>query len=190
MNPKSLIKIFLITCMFMIGISCNQKNIELSHKDIVVEYIKGLNESDFSSFSDFLNDSIVSMEGDITISKTKTDLYTIFQWDSVFSPEYRLIDTIENPNNIEVIISKECHRIRFLHDSSTIYRSIFEFEDNKISKITTVENIIFDTSKWQVRRDSLVNWIDSNYPELQGFIYNQTIQGANDYIKAIHYYSQ
>ena len=81
-----------------------------------------------------------------------------------------LIDVKENQNKVEAIISKECLRIRFLHDSATICRSIFEFEYNKISKISAVENLIFDVSKWQARRDSLVDWIDDNHPDLNGFI--------------------
>jgi hypothetical protein len=39
---------------------------------------------------------------------------------------------------------------------------------------------------WILKHDSLMNWINSNYQELSGFIYNVTSDGAQKYIEAMH----
>jgi len=52
-------------------------------------------------------------------------------------------------------------------------------------KMSNVEDLVFDLQKWASRRDTLVNWIDQNYPDLSGFIFDQTRQGANNYLEAM-----
>ncbi len=130
--------------MFIFILSCNPASVDKSHQDIVIEYIKGKNTSEFSDISAYLHDSIVKLEGDIIISKSKAELQTIFQWDSVFSPKYAILDIEENDGAVLAIISKECQRIRFLHDSAIVYKNLYEFKDEQISKISSVENLVFD----------------------------------------------
>ena len=177
-----MIKYILIFTIAVISLSCDRK------EAIVKDYITNLNNSNFSKISVFLHDSIMTLEGGFVVSKNKPEFYTIFQWDSVFSPVYEIRDIHRIEQNVEVTLSKECDRIRFLHDSAIVYRSLFEFQEDQIIKISSVENLVFDVQRWSSRRDTLVKWIDHNYPELSGFIFDQSIQGANDYLQAIELY--
>lgn len=178
-------KYILVIILSILLVSCSSIAADKRHEVIVREYFKNLNNSNFSKISAFLHDSVITLEGEFVISKNKPEVYTIFQWDSVFAPVYDIKNIHGVDQNIEVTLSKECDRIRFLHDSAIIYRSLFEFQGDQIITISTVENLVFDVQKWSSRRDTLVNWIDQNHPELSGFIYDQTIQGANDYLQAI-----
>jgi len=46
-----------------------------------------------------------------------------------------------------------------------------------------------DTLQWSSRRYSLVSWIKIYYPYLDGFVYDQTLEGAQNYLKAIELYT-
>ncbi len=173
----------------IILLSCTQNRAPKSREAIVKQYIDDLNRSDFSEISTLIHDSIVMTEGEFVVCKGKLEFNTFFKWDSVFSPVYEIESISKSEQNIETIISKECDRIRFLHDSATVYRSMFEFQGDMIVKISNVEDIVFDLQKWVSRRDTLVNWIDLNYPDLSGFIFDQTLQGANNYLEAIDLYN-
>ena len=48
--------------------------------------------------------------------------------------------------------------------------------------------IINGDSTFVKNRDGLVNWIDENHPELNGFIHDQTENGGLKYLKAIELY--
>ena len=43
---------------------------------------------------------------------------------------------------------------------------------------------------WQRERDSLVNWIKENHPELDGFVHDLSMEGAQNYLKAISLYKK
>ncbi len=61
----------------------------------------------------------------------------------------------------------------------------FDLVNNHIIKIDNFELIYFDTLKWNSRRDTLVEWFKIHCPDLDGFIYDQTLNGAQNYLKAI-----
>lgn len=168
--------------------SCENANSESDHAQIIQEYFAALNNSNYGKAADLLSDGFTLYEFDIEQVKGKEDWHRQFQWDSVFSPTYEIIELNEVDDQVEVTVSKICDRIRFLHDEAIVYKNSFEFDEDKISSEKTYENIIFDESKWQSRRDTLVVWIDKNHPGLSGFVYNQTIKGGQDYLKAIELY--
>ena len=189
LSNGNVIKYILCFTISIILLSCTHSGARKSQEAIVKDYIDDLNKSDFSRISEVIHDSIMTIEGGLVGCKNKSEFYTIFQWDSVFSPVYKIKSIEKNEQNIEAIISKECDRIRFLHDSATVYRSVFEFQGDMIVKISNIEDIVFDLQKWVSRRDTLVNWIDQNYPDLSGFVFDQTMQGAKNYLKAISLYN-
>lgn len=175
--------------IFAILFACNPKNEKQSKEDIVRTYFKGLNESDYKITTSCISDSMVRSEGDFILTRNSKEYYIHFQWDSVFSPEYKLIDLQETTDStMEVTLSKFCKRIEFLHDSATVYKSKFNIKDQRIIKVENFELVYFDTLKWSSRRDTLVAWINRNHPRLNGFIYDQTKAGAKHYLEAIELY--
>ena len=65
---------------------------------------------------------------------------------------------------------------------------------NYISDTIKVEEMNFllsdnmDFRKWEARRDTLIFWINIHHPDLNGFDITQTIQGGQNYLKAIELY--
>jgi len=53
-----------------------------------------------------------------------------------------------------------------------------------------VEHITLDKETCEKNTESLVSWIKIHHPELDGFVNNQTLDGAQDYLKAIELYSK
>ena len=62
------------------------------------------------------------------------------------------------------------------------------FNAGKISRIESMDCKDADWGLWQTERDTLVNWIDKNHMELNGFINDMTMNGAMNYLKAIELY--
>ncbi len=170
--------------------SCNYSSDKQSTDKIINTYFGGLNESNFKQIESCISDSLVTMEGGFILTESRKDYYVHFQWDSVFSPKYNIINSKKiSDNSVEVTLSKTCKRIKYLHDTATIYKARFDFANNHIIKIDNFELIYFDTLKWNSRRDTLVAWINKNYPGFNGFVYDQTLTGAQSYLKAIELYN-
>ncbi|MEZ4841262.1 MAG: hypothetical protein R2821_07060 [Flavobacteriaceae bacterium] len=52
---------------------------------------------------------------------------------------------------------------------------VIHFDKDKItSGIETTKYVIFNDSVFVKNRDGLLDWIDKNHPELNGFIHDQT----------------
>ncbi|MCU4176910.1 hypothetical protein [Carboxylicivirga sp. N1Y90] len=185
MNYKAFIFIALtliLGCQSFTKENANERSVRL--------YIHSLNEANYHNLDQLMSDSILMSEQEYTILKGKEQFHTFFQWDSVFSPYYHLLHIQETKNGINTTISKNCKRITFLQDSASIYKTTFYFDKNKISKIHTTENVYFDTARWTQNRDTLVNWINQNHPELNGFIYNMTAEGAENYLEAMRLFKE
>ena len=178
--------IFIIALIY----SCNYSSDKLTTDKIINTYFGGLNESNFKQIESCISDSLVTMEGGFVLTESSKSYFVHFQWDSVFSPKYDIINSNKiSDNSIEVTLSKTCKRIKYLHDTASIYKARFDFANNHIIKIDNFELVYFDTLKWSSRRDTLVAWIKINYPDLDGFVYDQTLIGAQNYLKAIELYN-
>lgn len=166
-----------------------KNELTLKLQSSIMQYYSGLNASDFSKIATSISDSILYKEMDFTIADNKADFYENFRWDSVFKPHYSIvkIDTV-NEHIFKVDVAKICNRIKYLHDTAIVFKQVFELENNYISTITTTDFLVFDVAKWESQRDTLVNWIKVNHPELDGFIYDVTAKGAQNYLKAIDLY--
>lgn len=77
--------------MIITMISCKTDQNDFRNR-LVPDYIQGLNTGDFNLISKCISDSVVNTEMDYVLSKNKQELYRQFQWDSVFSSSYNLID--------------------------------------------------------------------------------------------------
>lgn len=170
-------------------ISCSIQQHD-SQKKIVTDYIQGLNNGEFNLISKCVSDSVVTTEMNFVLTKNKQELYSHFQWDSVFQPKYNLIGYKTDNAGLICTVGKTCKRIEFLQDTSMVYKTRFEFEGNKIVKISLIDYVYLNTLTWQPRRDSLVAWIDKYHPELSGFVYDLTPSGAQKYLTAIDLYKK
>ena len=176
----------LILAIILTFTNCSLKkdNISVAER-LIVGYIDGLNNSDFRGFDKLFSDSIKFLEGDFILANSLDGMRTHFQWDSVFSPRYQIIDlSISDTLNV-VTVSKLCKRIKFLHDTSTVYKINFNVNNGQIEKMYISEYLVFDYKKWISRRDSLLSWIKQNHQYLDGFFYENGINGAVKYSKAI-----
>lgn len=158
---------------------------------IVAGYIGALNASNFDTLASLLSDSLLVAEvfagEENVLSRTRSDFHRIFRWDSVFSPVYGLQEMVTNGSTVEAIVSKTCKRIAYLHNDPILYRAVFSTEGDQIVAIRR-SYITFELEMWTSRRDRLVSWIDEHHPELAGFVFDQTISGARNYISAIDLY--
>lgn len=180
---------FLLGLLFLFA-SCQNEKKTRDHQQIIEDYFAELNRSNITEASKFVSPNILVSEFEFIQVINKEDWFRQFRWDSIFNPNYKILEISESEEKVEATISKECQRIRYLHDGPTIYKVSFEFRNDMISKDHTFEYLKFDFEKWQSRRDSLVSWIDDNHPELSGFIYDQTVKGGQDYLFAIELYQK
>jgi hypothetical protein len=157
-NLKSF-PIFILLTIVSISYSCSSGSTQLSDKQIVIDYFAGLNSNDFNGIKEYLSDSIVTLEGDYVVNQSIDDYYTNFQWDSVFTPRYQLVDLQQTENRFIATVNKSCKRINFLHDTPISYKVEVSLDSGKIFKMQTNNYLVFDFEKWQTRRDSLTKWL-------------------------------
>lgn len=62
------------------------------------------------------------------------------------------------------------------------------YDDGKICTIEIMDYENFDLYQWSSRRDTLVKWIETYHPELSGFNFDMTKNGAENYLKSIELY--
>ena len=183
------IRYTLLILMAVTLLGCNNSSESLSNEEVIQKYFEGYSNGNFEEMAKLIADTIKTIDVDFVLSKSRTELYNIFQWDSVFSPKYKVLEINPSDSATEATIWKTCKRIKFLHDTAIVCKYEFEFTDNKISKITTTDYVLFDFKKWQSRRDTLEKWINSNHEELKGYITDQSLKGAQNYVKAIDFYT-
>ncbi len=162
-----------------------QTDFHVHHKQSINAYFKALNARDFRQLSPLVSDSLKTTEMGYILTRDKAGFYTQFQWDSVFQAKYQVREINFRSDSVELVVSKICHRIAFLQDTALVYRVLFVFDANQIAEISTTGYISMDFSLWQARRDSLVAWIEQKHPELNGFVYKLSPEGAEKYLKAI-----
>lgn len=153
-------------------------------------YYEAFNISDYNQVKDLINDSITIIEGDYTMGYTHSTFYEHFKWDSVFRPTNKVIDIQESGNDIIATVEVHSPRFEFLKNNPLTCKHKISFEGSKLTKLENLDCIDADWSVWEKERDSLVNWIKRNHPELDGFIHGQTMNGAINYLKAIELYEK
>lgn len=187
-NRLTILNTLAIAIVLLVS-SCS-KPTTLTPNEIVDSYFEGLNTSDFSKIEPLLSDSIQSYEMKHTIAQGIKQQYGIFQWDSIFKPHYTIIKKKDIGNDfVEVEVLKQCNRISFLTDTTIEFKVNFSISDSKIESINTCEYIRIDIEKWRSRLDSLTQWVGLNHPELNGFNRKITIEGGNNYKKAMALYN-
>lgn len=178
---------------FCVVSSCTeskQAQATIPKTQLVEQYINALNKSDFQQVRFLFFDSIRLKELDYVSVFSKDDYYHLFQWDSTFHPTYKILEIQEDKSGVKMKVSKECKRILFLNQEPIVTHEFVKFKDNKIMSVDIIDYKVFNDSIWSLNRANLVSWITTNHPELNGFLHDQSKQGALNYLKAIQLYQQ
>ena len=176
---KYFILLFLITLLT----GCNNK--KLTPNKLVTEYYDAFNSSDFNRVTDVIADSITIVDGEYIMPYSQQSFHEQFKWDSIFQPTYKIVELEDQNNQIIATVASSSKRYKFLKNDPLTCRFKISFISNKITKIEALECLDADWNVWQAERDSLVNWVSNNHPELDGFIHDLTMNGAINYMKAI-----
>ncbi|AWX44496.1 hypothetical protein HME9304_01498 [Flagellimonas maritima] len=156
--------------------------------DQVRKYYEGFKNSDYDQIRGSISDSLTITEGDYTMPFTPKSFYEQFKWDSVFKPDYHLMELENEGEQIIATVSVKSKKFEFLKNNPLTCRHRFHFKSGKITKIENLECIDADWEIWEKERDSLVKWIEVNHPELNGFVHDLSMRGAKDYLNAIELY--
>ena len=155
----------------------------------VRQFYKGFTTGNFNAIDAVLSDTVKTKEGDYLNSYSKTDFYSLFQWDSVFKTSYEIKDLQNIENEIVVTIASRSLRYEFLKNNPLVYKRKFSFKADKIAFTETLNYLDTDWKVWENRRDSLVVWIKAKHPEIDSFIYDLSKNGAINYLNAIELYN-
>ncbi len=147
-----------------------------------------MNEKKVQIISEMSADNVIQKELDYRLPLTKSKFIALIKWDIAFDPKYKILNIEAFNDGVKVRVSKEGKRIHFLHEKPIITEEFFEFTKGKISTVGTTKYISFDQEKFVSKRIQLRKWVDDQYPELNGFLYEQTPEGAVKYLKAIAAY--
>lgn len=180
-------KILFVLILILFG-SCSER--KSTPKELVMEYYKGFENSDYDHIRDLIADSLVITEGDYTMTFTPESFHEQFKWDSVFKPVYKIVELENQDGQIVSTASVKSLRFEFLKNNPLTCRHKFHFKSGKISKIENLDCSNANWEIWQKERDSLVNWVKLNHPELDGFINDLSMKGAVDYLTAIDFYKK
>ena len=166
--------------------SCNRPNNQV----ILENYFDGYYNQGFNSIAGLLADSVTIKElPNYEMKYSKNEFRIFYQWDSVFQPTQRFTIIGQTDSTIDYIEERYSKRFEFLQHNPLKLKQRIYFQQGKISILENRAYLNFDVEKWTSNRDSLVSWIDRSHPELSGFIYDMTKEGAENYLKAIELYN-
>jgi len=181
---KTIVLLLLLTIGF---VSCKNSEKEIDRVEIVKQYFKVLDNSDYSKMSDWFADSLTTVEGEYKQTYSKNDYLEFLKWDSVFDPNYEILEIEQKNGIVTAKISKMDKRISFLHEEPFITNQTIKFKNDKIISVEA-EYVDFNEATWKRNKNGLLSWIDENHPELNGFIYDQTESGGMKFLKTIELY--
>ena len=184
------ISIFISLALAISFVNCKRTPGDLEKLEIARKYYQALDNSDGALMSVLLADSIATLESDYDYKQTFTRNQYVqnwLRWDSVFRPSYTVLEIRQENELVKARISKIDKRIHLLHGEPTVWNEVLKFTDARIASIERT-NIVFNEKIWQKNVSTLEKWINDNHPELNGFLYDQTMEGGMKYLKAIELY--
>jgi hypothetical protein len=155
----------LIGLSILILFSCQSKE-----EKLISKFYNGLNNSDFRKIQSVIADTLIVADGDWIIKYSNNDYYYWFAWDSVFEPSYLIKDFEKADSGLFFTVSKRCKRNDFLHGGNLDFKVRATINDDKLSGIYAESYVNMDFAKWGATRDSLIVWIESEQPDLSGFM--------------------
>ena len=186
---KRRILFFTLGTLLTLAFACDSNDAR-EKEELARNYYKALTDSDYAQIVALHYDSIRVKEGPFISAYSKESYSNWFQWDSVFNPNYEILDFKIVDEGAEITVSKVCERIEFLNGGPMVSKEILRFKDHKIYEQEIAEFVSFDNENWDAQRTKLVEWIDQNHPELNGFINDQSLQGGLNYLKALQLFQE
>ena len=176
------------SCIVFSVVSCKQASSEIHPIEIAKTYYEALDKSDVKTLHTLLADTIISKELEYEAVFDRDGYKELQRWDSVFQPTYKILEMEEVDGEVKAKISKACSRTLFLNGEPIITQETISFKDGKIESVGIDKYVVFNFQHWDSVRSNLVNFVDENHKELDGFLYDQTVEGAIKYTKAIDSY--
>ncbi|MEM9363102.1 MAG: hypothetical protein AAGA43_10725 [Bacteroidota bacterium] len=183
-------KIYILWILFILFTSCKQGDNKIDKLEWSENYIQALNSGDYKKTASFFSDSIRLNELVYKSAYTKKKYHSLFQWDSVFKPKYEILDIQLKGEFVEMKVSKQCKRILFLNEEPIITKEKIYFNEDGIYSVDIVEYVVFNETKWEKNRAELVSWTAKEYPNLDGFLYDQSLKGGLKFKEAIDRYQE
>lgn len=159
-----------------------------SPKELVTQYYQARDSKDFRHIKSLINDSLTITAGDFVMPYTPEGFYQVFKWDSVFNTSYEVLEMEEKDRQVMIWLKMGSDRHAFLGNDPMLCQYRISMDNGKISKIEELNCPEADWTTWQTARDTLVAWTKKNHPQLDGFINDMTMKGAQNYHKAIELY--
>ena len=186
MNKLLLFSLFLL--LTVVGYKNTKTDIDPLH--LAKQYYNILDASDDIQIEGLLTDSLLTIESEYDYEQTFSleEYKNWIKWDASFNPTYKILDLALENGLVKARISKIDKRILFLHEEPIVTHQVLRFKEDKIISIETTKYEVFNDSVFSQNRSKLLNWIDQNHPELNGFIHDQTEAGALKYLKALDLY--
>ena len=156
----------------------------------VTKYYEGFKNSNYELIKKTISDSLTIIEGDYTMPFSPESYYGHFKWDSIFNPVYKVLSLKNQDEAVIATVAVSSSRFEFLNNNPLTCKHRFHFESGRIRKIENLDCSDANWEIWQKERDSLVEWTKINHPELDGFIYDLSMKGAQNYLKAIELYKK
>ncbi|WP_282081427.1 hypothetical protein [Aquimarina algiphila] len=179
--------IILLSFLTIAFLSCKTSKEEIDQLEIAKQYFKVLDNSDYTGIKIWFADSLITKEGEYKQVYSQNEYLEFLKWDSVFDPNYEILEIEQQDGIIKAKISKMDKRIFFLHEEPFITNQSIRFQKNKIVTVE-IDYVNFNEKTWEKNKTKLLTWIDENHPELNGFIYDQTETGGIKFLKAIELY--
>ncbi|MDC6405974.1 MULTISPECIES: hypothetical protein [Maribacter] len=182
-------RILFLVVLCAIGLTSCKQSEKIPPQEVAKEYFGMLDTSDYAKIPNLMADSLVTEEGDFTMTYSHEGYEELLRWDAVFDPSYEVLETVQEENGtVKVRASKIDTRIQFLHEKPIITDNYITFKDGKISSLRT-EYVDFDDETFGNNRTRLLTFINENHPELNGFLTDQTEAGAQKYLQALELYN-
>ena len=178
----------LLILLTVISVLSGCSNKKLSPSEAVEEYYAAFDSSNFERLISLVDDSLTIVEGEFVSTYNHDSFHQQFKWDSIFQPTYEVIRIEEESDHVIATVSSHSLRYEFLKNNPLISKFKISLNSGKISRIELVGYEGADFEVWQKERDSLVKWVNTNHPELDGFVNDLTINGSKNYLKAIELY--
>jgi hypothetical protein len=171
-------------------ISCSFQNDKTSSIEIVENFYKGLNQSNYELIANYLGDSLAmnEIESNYYLTFSRSEFKDWFDWDSTFNPKYEISELEVRNDSIFGTISKFCYRIQLLHKKPLVCKTHFEIVDNKLIAINRLKYLNADWNLWISKREKFIEWITNNHPDYSGFMNVQNKEYGEKYLKAINLY--
>lgn len=181
--------LFYLAFLFL-TISCGIQNEKTGSVEIVKNFYKGLNQSNYELIEKYLGDSLAMNENEWNyyLTFSKSEFRDWFQWDSVFNPKYEIVELAEKNDTVFASITKTDQRIQLLNKEPITYQVYFDVVDYKLVAVNRYKYLQADWTLWQTNREEFIKWVDKFHPEYSGFMNVQNKEYGERYLNAIHLY--